>query len=94
VDATDRDCYDGAGGDAGRGVVTINGVNGIVDYSITLSRNGTALKAGKYRVVACVNKNSNAIACDSGDLGVESALNLDFNGTSLPVPNLTLAVLP
>jgi subtilisin family serine protease len=94
VVATNRDCYDGAGGDAGRGVVTINGVNGIVDYSITLSRNGTPLKAGKYRVVACVNKNSNAIACDSGDLGVESALNLDFNGTSLPVPNLTLAAIP
>jgi subtilisin family serine protease len=94
IAATNPDCYDGASGDAGRGVVTINGVNGLVDYSITLSRNGTALKAGKYRVVACVNKNSNAIACDSGDLGVASALNLDFNGTNLPNINLTLAVIP
>ncbi len=94
VVATNRDCYDGTGGDAGRGVITINGTNGTVAYSITLSRNGTALKAGKYRVVACVNKNSNAIACDSGDLGVESALNLDFNGTALTVPNLVLAALP
>jgi hypothetical protein len=65
-----------------------------VAYSITLSRDGNALQAGTYRVVACVNKNSNAQACDSGDLSAQSNLNLVFNGTSLPNINLTLALEP
>jgi subtilisin family serine protease len=94
VDASDRDCYEGKSALTGRAVVTINGTSGAVAYSITLSRNGNALQAGTYRVVACVNKNSNAEACDSGDLGAESNLNLQFNGTSLPNINLTLAALP
>jgi subtilisin family serine protease len=94
IDATDRDCYEGTSALTGRAVVTINGTSGAVAYSITLSRNGNPLQAGTYRVVACVNKNSNAEACDSGDLGKESNLNLQFNGTSLPNINLTLAALP
>ena len=94
IQAGNRNCYDGASALAGRGVVTINGTSGAVAYSITLSRDGNPLQAGTYRVVACVNKNSNAEACDSGDLGKESNLNLQFNGTSLPNINLTLAALP
>ena len=89
----DPDCYDGAGPLAGRAVVTISGTTGAVAYSITLSRNTQALQAGTYRVTACVNKNSNATACDPGDLGIASNLNLQFNGTSLPNINLNLEQL-
>ena len=93
VAATNPDCYDGANAFAGRAIVTINGTSGAVNYSITLSRNGQPLQPGTYRVVACVNKNSNAEACDVGDLGVASNLNLQYTGTNLTGINLTLVQL-
>ncbi len=93
VEASNRNCYDGASTLAGRGVVTINGTSGAVAYSITLSRDGNPLQPGTYRVVACVNKNSNALACDPGDLGAESNVNINYPGGTLPGINLTLAAL-
>jgi subtilisin family serine protease len=93
VDVNDPDCYDGANAFAGRAVVTINGTSGAVAYSITLSRNGQPIQAGTYRVVACVNKNANATACDTGDLGKSSPLNLVYTGANLTGVNLTLEPL-
>jgi subtilisin family serine protease len=93
VDANNANCYDGANPFAGRAVVTINGTSGAVAYSITLSRNGQPIQAGTYRVVACVNKNANATACDAGDLGKSSNLNLVYTGANLTGINLVLEAL-
>lgn len=94
VDANNPSCYDGADAFSGRAVVTINGTSGAVAYSITLSRNGQPVQAGTYRVVACVNKNANATACDSGDLGKDSPLNQVYTGANLTGINLVLAAIP
>jgi subtilisin family serine protease len=93
VDANNTACYDGTSPFAGRAVVTINGTSGAVAYSITLSRNGQPIQAGTYRVVACVNKNANATACDAGDLGKSSNLNLVYTGANLTGINLVLEQL-
>ncbi|MFN3267249.1 MAG: S8 family serine peptidase [Deinococcales bacterium] len=93
VDANNPSCYDGTSPFAGRAVVTINGTSGAVAYSITLSRNGQPIQAGTYRVVACVNKNANGTACDSGDLGKASALNQVYTGANLTGINLVLEAI-
>ncbi len=94
VITSNLDCFDGASALAGRAVVTINGTSGAVAYSITLSRNGQPLQAGTYVVTACINKNSNASACDAGDVGFFGTTVLNYNGTALPGNDLTLKTLP
>jgi hypothetical protein len=74
--------YDGNDLKTGRGEVILNGASGSVPYKITLTRDGSSLPAGTYRVVACVNKNSNGIACDAGDLaGVQVKVQYAGSGT-------------
>lgn len=85
---------DGSNNSTGRVVVELNGKNGAVNYTLTLARNGmSALPAGTYRIVACVNKNANAIACDAGDLGGNKPA-VVYDGTT-PVTgiNVTLSQL-
>jgi hypothetical protein len=75
-----KGAYDGNDLKTGRGEVILNGASGSVPYKITLTRDGSSLPAGTYRVVACVNKNSNGIACDTGDLaGVQ--VNVQYAGS-------------
>ena len=81
--------YDGNDPKTGRTEVLLEGVSGNVNYKITLTRDGSALPAGTYRVVACVNKNSNGIACDAGDLvGIQE--NVQYAGAGTIGANVTL----
>ncbi len=84
-------CYDGNSPQAGRSVVTFTSKEGAVNYSVTINRSGQPLQPGTYRVVACVNKNSNQTACDSGDLFGISGANIQYDGTTKPGNDLTLA---
>ncbi len=93
IDANKASCYDGDNAFSGRGVVTLNGSSGATTYSVTISRNGQPLQPGTYRVVGCVNKNSNAVACDAGDLGGSSQLNVNYTGTTVTGVNVTLAAI-
>jgi subtilisin family serine protease len=93
VDVTNKNCYERTNAQSGLAIVTISGTSGAAAYSLTHSRNGKALQAGTYKLIACVNKNSNAKSCDIGDLGKESSSNLQFNGTTLTNINLTLAFI-
>ena len=87
-------CYDGNSPKAGRSVVTFTSKEGAVNYSVTINRSGQSLEAGTYRVVACVNKNSNNLACDSGDLFGISPTNIVYDGgTTKPGNDITLAPL-
>lgn len=82
--------YDGNDLKTGRGEVILNGASGTVPYKITLTRDGSSLPAGTYRVVACVNKNSNGIACDPGDLaGVQ--VNVQYAGSGTIGADVTVA---
>jgi hypothetical protein len=74
--------FDGNDLKTGRGEVILNGTGGSIAYKITLTRDGSSLPAGTYRVVACVNKNSNGIACDGGDLaGLQENVQYAGSGT-------------
>ena len=85
-------CYDGNAQNAGRSVVTFTSKEGVVNYSVTINRAGQNLTAGTYRIVACVNKNSNDQACDKGDLFGISSSNIVYDGsTTKPGNNITLA---
>jgi hypothetical protein len=53
---------------------------------------GVSLKPGKYRISACVNKNSNGGTCDPGDLGF-GVVNIDYDGTR-EVSGIKLTVAP
>jgi subtilisin family serine protease len=82
--------YDGNDLKTGRTELILNGTSGSIAYKITLTRDGSSLPAGTYRVVACVNKNSNGIACDSGDLaGVQE--NVQYAGSGTIGADVTLA---
>jgi Subtilase family len=82
--------YDGNDPKTGRGEVILNGASGSIAYKLTLTRNGSSLPAGTYRVVACVNKNSNGIACDAGDLaGVQE--NVQYAGSGTIGADVTVA---
>jgi subtilisin family serine protease len=83
-------CYENSSAKSGMEIVSVRGSSGLVAYNINRSKDGNALQAGTYRVMACVNQNSNALLCDTGDLGTESVLNVQFNGSSLANINLTL----
>jgi subtilisin family serine protease len=85
--------YDAEGPLVGRTVVTLNGTSGSVSYNITLSRSTQPLKAGTYRITACVNKNANTKACDAGDLqGIKR--NVQYNGTKAEGQDVTLSQVP
>lgn len=88
---SDNACYDGNAQNAGRSVVTFTSKSGAVNYSVTINRAGQNLTNGTYRVVACVNKNSNDQACDKGDLFGISSSNIVYDGTTKPGNNITLA---
>jgi subtilisin family serine protease len=82
--------YDGNDPKTGRGEVILNGASGSVAYKMTLTRDGSSLPAGTYRVVACVNKNSNGFGCDAGDLaGVQE--NVQYAGSGTIGADLTVA---
>ena len=82
--------YNGNDPKTGRGEIILNGSSGSVAYKITLTRDGSSLPAGTYRVVACVNKNSNGIACDGGDLaGIQE--NVQYAGSGTIGADVTLA---
>jgi subtilisin family serine protease len=83
--------FDANSPQAGRTVVILEGLSGSVNYAITAGRDGKALTAGTYRIVACINKNSNGIACDVGDLGGERSNSVDYNGS--PVNNIDVTVV-
>jgi subtilisin family serine protease len=85
--------YDGDSPQAGRAVVTFTSKSGVVNYSVTINRSGQPLQNGTYRIVACVNKNSNQTACDAGDLGGTSQLNVQYSGNTVPGINVTLGQL-
>ncbi len=76
---------------SGRTVVILPGTNGTVNYSITAGRDGKSLQNGTYRVVACINKNSNGTACDSGDLGASNPTAQNYTGS--PINNVTVTVV-
>ncbi len=85
-------CYESGSPQTGRSVVTFTSKSGAVNYSVTINRAGQNLVAGTYRIVACVNKNSNDRACDSGDLFGISATNIVYDGSTIkPGNNITLA---
>jgi subtilisin family serine protease len=82
--------YDGNDLKTGRGEVILNGLNGSIAYKITLTRDGSSLPAGTYRLVACVNKNSNGIGCDAGDLaGIQE--NVQYAGSGTIGADVTVA---
>ena len=76
----------------GRTEAILDGISGTVNFKITLTRMGVSLKPGKYRISACVNKNSNGGTCDPGDLGV-GIVNIDYDGTR-EVTGVKLSVNP
>jgi subtilisin family serine protease len=82
--------FDGNDARSGRTEVVMPGTTGSVSYTITVARNGSALQNGTYRIVACVNKNSNAIACDVGDLGPVSTPTTTYSGAAITGQNVTL----
>jgi Subtilase family len=82
--------YDGNDPKTGRGEVILNGASGSIAYKMTLTRDGSSLPAGTYRLVACVNKNSNGFGCDAGDLaGVQE--NVQYAGSGTIGANITVA---
>lgn len=83
-------CFDGNSPQAGRSVVTFTSKSGSVNYSVTINRSGQPLTPGTYRIVACVNKNSNAQACDAGDLAGVSSTTVTYDGTTRPGIDINL----
>jgi serine protease len=90
---TNNACFDGNSPQAGRSVVTFTSKSGAVNYSVTINRSGQPLTNGTYRIVACVNKNSNAQACDPGDLAGISSTTIQYSGTTKPGNDITLGQL-
>jgi subtilisin family serine protease len=86
--------YNGNDPKSGRAVVILPGTNGSASYSITVSRDGTPLSSGTYRVVACINKNANATACDSGDVGGIGPSGLNYTGAALSAPSFSIKAIP
>jgi subtilisin family serine protease len=82
--------YDGNDPQAGRTVVILSGTSGSVNYSITAGRDGKSLQPGTYLVTACVNKNSNGIACDPGDLGARNPVPQNYSGAPINGVNITV----
>jgi subtilisin family serine protease len=85
--------YDSTDPKSGRVVVELENTVGSTTYTLTAKRGGFAnLEAGTYRIVACINKNSNSQACDAGDLGgVKNSV--IYNG-STPVLNADVTLAP
>jgi subtilisin family serine protease len=83
--------YDPNDPQAGRTVVVLPGKSGSVNYSITAGRDGKALQPGTYLVTACVNKNSNGLACDAGDLGAQNPTPQNYSGSPINGVNVTVA---
>lgn len=79
---------------SGRTVVILPGTSGTVNYSITAGRDGKPLQNGTYRIVACINKNSNGTACDSGDLGASNPTAQNYTGAPINAVNITVAAIP
>lgn len=86
--------YNGNDPKSGRAVVVLPGTSGSVSYSITVSRDGTPLSPGTYRVVACINKNANGTACDSGDVGGFGPSGLVYNNAPLTATTFTINAIP
>jgi subtilisin family serine protease len=95
ADFYDGTKYDPKNPKSGRVVVDLENAVGNTTYTLTAKRGGfSSLETGTYRLVACVNKNSNALACDGGDLGGQKD-GVVYNG-STPVSgaDITLTQIP
>jgi subtilisin family serine protease len=86
--------FDGNNPKSGRSVVILDGLSGVLNYAITAGRDGKPLSAGTYRIVACVNKNSNGEACDAGDLGGSNPTPQSYSGTPINNIDITVANIP
>jgi subtilisin family serine protease len=93
ADYFDGTKYDPNNAKSGRVVVDLENTVGNTTYTLTAKRGGfSSLEAGTYRLVACVNKNSNALACDAGDLGGQKD-SVVYNG-STPVSGADITLAP
>jgi Subtilase family len=93
ADFFDGTKYDPNNAKSGRVVVDLDNSVGNTTYTLTAKRGGfSSLEAGTYRIVACVNKNSNALACDAGDLGGQKDA-VVYNG-STPVTGADVTLAP
>jgi subtilisin family serine protease len=93
ADFFDGTKYDPNNAKSGRVVVDLDNSVGNTTYTLTAKRGGfSSLEAGTYRIVACVNKNSNAEACDKGDLGGQKD-SVVYNG-STPVTGADVTLAP
>ncbi|HEX2865052.1 MAG TPA: S8 family serine peptidase [Deinococcales bacterium] len=89
-------CYGGYTGDlpsAGRALVTLPAGQRSVNFTIRLSRDGTPITSGDYRVTACINTNGNGQACDSGDIGGTGSP-VTYSGPNTSVGTITMNQLP
>ena len=93
ADFFDGTKYDPTSPKSGRVVVDLENTVGSTTYTLTAKRGGfSSLEAGTYRMVACINKNSNSLACDSGDLGGTKS-GVVYNGTT-PVGGADITMIP
>ena len=93
ADFFDGTKYDPTSPKSGRVVVDLENTVGSTTYTLTAKRGGfSSLEAGTYRMVACINKNSNSLACDSGDLGGTKS-GVVYNGTT-PVVGADITMIP
>ncbi len=93
ADFFDGTKYDPTNPKSGRVVVDLDNSVGSTTYTLTAKRGGfSSLEAGTYRLVACINKNSNALACDGGDLGGQKDA-VVYNG-STPVAGADITLAP
>jgi Subtilase family len=93
ADFFDGTKYDPTNPKSGRVVVDLDNSVANTTYTLTAKRGGfSSLEAGTYRLVACINKNSNALACDSGDLGGQKD-SVVYNG-STPVSGADITLAP
>jgi hypothetical protein len=79
----------------GRAVVILPAGQRTVDFKITRARDGGLLQAGTYRVVACINTNSNGYTCDPGDTGgIGAPSPISYTGAPVVGVNVTVTPLP
>jgi serine protease len=86
-------CYNGNDLGSGRSIVVLSGTSGSGTYAVTLSRAGTPLAPGIYRIVACEDKNGNGQTCDTGDLGGRGPVNISYLGSPITGQDVTLKQL-
>ncbi len=87
-------CYNGDDSGSGRSIVVLSGTSGSGTYAVTLSRAGTPLAPGIYRIVACEDKSGNGQTCDTGDLGGRGPVNINYLGSPITGQDVTLKQLP